>query len=241
MTEAFAEYPDYFTENAKLLDDINNQILNRISDNPQAAIAFDLQQNSFDTIINHEALPIHHAHMAVRRLARIALPFQEPAGSIFARSQSDHTPGTTLELTILTNTNEEPFAIRSVTTQKSDGVLDITTITHINGICTEATRHITPETTELTALIQASIADIAIQAELISLLHYHTADDNTDDLLAEILDRGWFTPLSTTESHIASLIKTHISSEQEARQFAAQLHMDKPSIHDLRQLLRQIQ
>lgn len=241
MTEAFAEYPDYFTENAELLDSINNQILNRISDNPQAAIAFDLQQNSFDMIINHEGLPIHHAHTAVRRLARIAAPFQEPAGSIFARSQSDRTPNTTLELTVLTNINEEPFAIRSVTTQKIDGVLDITTITHINGICTEATRHITPETTQLTTMIKDSITDLSAQTELISLLHYHMTDDDIDELLAEILDRGWFAPVSTIESHIANLVRAHIAREREARQFAAQLHMDKPSINDLRQLLRQLQ
>ena len=137
MTEAFAEHPDYFAENAALLDGINNHILKRISENPRAAIAFDLTQNTFDTIINHDALPIHHARMAVQRLAKIAAQFQEPAGSIFARSQSACTPSTTLELTILTNRKEEPFAVRSVTTQKSEDILDITTITHINGICPE--------------------------------------------------------------------------------------------------------
>lgn len=241
MTEAFSEYPDYFTENITLLDGINNKILDRISDNPLAVIAFDLEQDAFDTIINHEDLPIHHARMAVRRLIALASPFQQPAGSIFARSQIRYAPDTTLELTLLTNTSEEPFAIRSVTTQSSDEVLDITTITHINGTCTEATRHIMPERGELTDMIKTRVTDIAVQAELISLLRYHAQSDNVDMLLAEILERDWFTPVSIAESHIANLIKNHIASERDARQFAAGLHIDKPSANDLRQLLHHLQ
>ena|SRR5688572_14282565 len=241
MTEAFSEYPDYFTENNELLDGINNKILDRISDNPLAVIAFDLEQNASDTIINHEALPVHHARMAVEQLIALASPFQHPIGSIFARSQLLQAPYTTLELTMLTNTNEEPFAIRSVTTQKSDDVLDITTITHINGTCTEATHHVIPEKSELTDMINAYITDIATQTELISLLRYHTPHDNIDTLLAEIFERDWFTPVSTAESHLASLIKNHIASEREARQFAAQLHIDKPSANDLRQLFHHLQ
>lgn len=241
MTEAFAEHPDYFTENAELLDGVNNRILDRISDNPVAVIAFDLEREAFDTIINQDALPIHHARMAVQRLITLASPFQQPAGSIFARSQALRAPNMTLELTMLTNMSEEPFAVRSVTTQKNEDILDITTITHINGTCTEATRHVTPERSELIDMVNSHISDIATQAELISLLRYHTPSDNIDMLLAEIFQRGWFTPVSTAESHLAHLIKNHIASEQEARQFAAQLYIDKPSINDLRQLLRQLQ
>lgn len=240
MTEAFSEYPDYFTENIALLDGINNKILDRISENPLAVIAFDLEQDAFDTIIDHEALPVHHARMAVRRLITLASPFQQPIGSIFARSQLE-TLDTTLELTILTNTSEEPFAIRSVTTQKSEEVLDITTITHINGTCTEAIHHVTPEKSELIDAIKTYVTDIATQTELISLLRYHTQSDDIDALLAEILERDWFTPTEAAESHLAHLIKDHIASEREARQFAAQLHIDKPSISDLRQLSHHLQ
>lgn len=240
MSEAFQEHPDYFTENAELLDTINNQILDIISGHPNAAIAFDLTQDTNDTILNHEALSIHHARRAVERLRILASEFQLPAGSIFAWSQPEGLRDMILELTILTNTNEEPFALRSVSTRSKDALLDITTITHINGVCTESTHYVIPKDTQLTDAIKTYIFDTTTQAELLSLIRYHTESDDIDALLTEVLGGGWFTALTTIEGDIAEQIKAHITQERESRLFAAQLHIDKPNIDDLRELLSRL-
>lgn len=238
MSEFFQDNSDYYVDHKPLLDALSDRILDIASQDPKAVIACDFVTNTSETVLHSDGISADHAVSAIARLVAQASTTETPIGAIFAYA---HDPALHIdyEVSVLNNTREEPFALRSLVTQQlGDGITRMTTLTHING----KARHIEQRTiapSDLTQdLVRAYIFDPRLKAALIDLLIYHCADDNIEDCISTLPRSDPHTPSTITEIEIIQAVRDEIQRERDAQKFAGEYGMDKPGYDELRRLLQ---